>query len=95
MAFDARVGLQVGGGREQVGNDQLLDRLAAQLATMEDVAGQTGPEETGTAGDKNAHGGYRSVVVFGHEAAALADQEVQVGALVGLQHMVDVELPVA
>ena len=36
-----------------------------------------------------------SVVVFGHGRAALADQKVHVRAFVGLQHMVDVELPVA
>src|SRR3954471_5780098 len=36
-----------------------------------------------------------SVVIARHERAALADQEVEVGALVGLLHMVEVELPVA
>src|SRR5205085_8935639 len=35
------------------------------------------------------------VVVARHERAALADQEVEVGAVARLQHMVDVELPVA
>ena len=36
-----------------------------------------------------------SVVVARHGRAAAADQEVEVGALVGLQHVVDVELHVA
>src|ERR1043165_1733412 len=36
-----------------------------------------------------------SVVVTGHERAALADEEVEVGALVGLQHVVEVQAPVA
>jgi hypothetical protein len=36
-----------------------------------------------------------SVVVFGHGGAPLADQEIHVGSFVGLQHMVDVEFPVA
>ena len=35
------------------------------------------------------------MVVPWNEVARAADEEVQVRALVGLQHMVDVELPVA
>src|SRR6478735_202057 len=36
-----------------------------------------------------------SVVVARHECAAFAHQEIQVHAFVGLQHMIDIELPVA
>src|SRR5664280_434699 len=36
-----------------------------------------------------------SMVVAWHEGAAPADQEVEVDAFVGLQHVIDVELPVA
>ena len=36
-----------------------------------------------------------SVVVARHEGAALADQEIEVGALVGLLHVVEVQPPVA
>jgi hypothetical protein len=35
------------------------------------------------------------VIVAGHERAALADEEVEIGAAVGLEDVVDVELPVA
>src|SRR5262245_21463566 len=37
----------------------------------------------------------RSMALAGDDRAALADQEVEVGAAVGLQHMVGVELVVA
>jgi hypothetical protein len=36
----------------------------------------------------------KSVVVFGHKRAALAHQEVEVAAFVGLKHGVDIEFPV-
>ena len=35
------------------------------------------------------------MVVARYEGAALADEEIQVRTLVGLQHMVEIELPVA
>src|SRR5918992_810158 len=38
---------------------------------------------------------FLSVVVAWHEGAAFADEEVEVGALVRLQHVVEVQLPVA
>ncbi len=47
-------------------------------------SGATIPRERGDASDQ--------WLSRGHERAALADQEIEVGALVGLQHVVDVEL---
>src|SRR3954451_19544222 len=43
----------------------------------------------------NARGQCVSVVVARNERTPPADQEIEVGAAVGLQHMVDVELPIA
>ena len=47
--------------------------------------------------DKADYGthGERLMVVPRHERAALADQEIEVGAIACLQHMVDVKLLVA
>src|SRR6476661_6404503 len=39
--------------------------------------------------------GESSVVIFRNECTALADEEVEIGAFISLQHMVNVELPVA
>src|SRR5688572_33329643 len=39
--------------------------------------------------------GPSSVVVARDEGAALADEEIEVGALVRLQHVVEIQLPVA
>src|SRR5688572_33480365 len=38
---------------------------------------------------------YSLMIIARHEGAALADQEVEIRALVGLEHMIEVELPVA
>jgi hypothetical protein len=38
---------------------------------------------------------WLSVIVARHKRSTLAYQEVQVNAFVGLQHMVDIQLPVA
>jgi len=65
MAAHARVGLQVGGGGEQIGDDQLLDTLAGQLAALEDFTGKAGAEEAGATGDKNAHGVTLDRVLWG------------------------------
>src|SRR5215217_7242433 len=47
------------------------------------------------AGMEQVSGAKGSMVVAGHGGAALADEEVEIGALVRLQHVLDVELHVA
>ena len=54
--LDPRVGAQIGGRLEQVGEHELPDRLAGQRAAGQQRARQAGTEETGRAGDEQFHG---------------------------------------
>jgi hypothetical protein len=57
VATHTRIGQQVGRCGEQVGDDQLLDLLAAKMAALQNLASKTRAQKAGSAGDQDARDG--------------------------------------